>query len=112
MRAALRLLLLAAMLLAPLGRIGMAQASTGHCAEVPAATQHGGGHHRTQPQQAPRDDKGQAAIDCMIACAAMAPAPAAIVAPPADTIVLPGVPRLTSLTGILPEAETPPPRRA
>jgi len=110
----LRLLLLAVMLLAPMGRIGMAQAAAGHCADVPAAAAaaHGGGDHQSQPQPVPQEEKSQVAIDCMIACAAMASAPAAFVAPPGEIIALPGVPRLTSLTGIRPEAETPPPRRA
>lgn len=109
MRAALRLLLLAVMLLAPMGRIGMAQAMAGHCAETPSAApaHHNGGHQ----QPAPRDNKSQAAIDCMIACAAMAPAPAPSVVPQARATAAPDTPLPASLTGIRPEAATPPPRR-
>jgi len=61
-RACLRLLLLAALLLAPLGRIGIAQAMAapagagpmaGHCAEMPAAApaHHGSGHHQKGPER-------------------------------------------------------------
>ena len=110
MRAALRLLLLAVMLLAPMGRIGMAEAMAGHCADAPvAAPAHLGGGHQ---QPSPRDDTGQAAIDCMIACATMAPAPAPEIAPQARAIAVPDTPLPASLTGIRPEAATPPPRIA
>jgi hypothetical protein len=116
---ALRLLLLAAMLLAPLGRIGVAQAMAapatappamaGHCADSPAAApaHHGGGH-----EQAPQQDNERRAVDCMIACAAMTTTPAPFVAPAPPAASLPGAPLLSSLTGIRPEAEPPPPRRS
>ncbi|HTU11214.1 MAG TPA: hypothetical protein VMG08_09985 [Allosphingosinicella sp.] len=109
MRAALRLLLLAVMLLAPMGRIGMAEAMAAHCADVPAAAaSHHGGHH----QPAPAEDKSGTAIDCMIACAAMAPAPAPSVAPAPRATPRPAAPLPASLTGIRPDAATPPPRHA
>ena len=117
MRACLRLLLLAAMLLAPLGRIGIAQAMAmpapgaammGHCADMPAAApaHHQGDRHQNPPQK----DGERMAVDCMIACAAMAPAPAPLVAPPPVAAFVPGATILTSLTGIRPEADPPPPR--
>lgn len=110
LRACLRLLLLAALLLAPLGRIGVAQAmaapggmTMAHCADMPAPAS---GHHR----QAPNRDEGKMAVDCMIACAAMATAPAPFVAPAPAAVALP-IPSLSSsLTGIQPEADPPPPR--
>ena len=117
---ALRLLLLAVMLLAPLGRIGVAQAMAvpaeappamaGHCADAPVAmpAQHGGGGH----EQAPQQDNEQKAVDCMIACAAMTTAPAPFVAPAPPAASLPGALLLASPTGIRPEAEPPPPRRS
>jgi hypothetical protein len=119
MRACLRLLLLAALLLAPLGRIGMAQAMAmpasgaampGHCAGMPAAApaHRQGAHHSNTPQKP--DER--MAVDCMIACAAMAPAPAPIMAPPPVAAFVPGAILLTSLSGIRPEAEPPPPRRS
>jgi hypothetical protein len=118
LRACLRLLLLAAMLLAPIGRIGIAQAMavpasgamTGHCAGMPAAApaHHRGDRHPGAPQK--HDER--MAVDCMIACAAMASAPALIVAPPPVAAALPGAIILTSLTGIRPEADPPPPRRS
>jgi hypothetical protein len=109
MRAAFRLLLLAAMLFAPMGRIGMAEAMAGHCADVPAAaSQHGGGH----APEAPAEERKGMAIDCMIACAAMAPAPVPFVAPAPLALTVPDAPLLSSLAGIRPEAATPPPRPA
>lgn len=117
MRACLRLLLLAAMLLAPLGRIGMAQAMAtpagpgaraGHCAGMPAAAP---AHHSGMPhQKAPARDGERMAVDCMTACAAMAPAPAPFIAPPPAATTLPATSFLFSLIGIRPEAEPPPPR--
>ena len=109
----LRLLLLAAMLLAPVGRIGIAQAMAapagapaamaGHCADAPATP---AGHH----QQAPPQEDEQKAVDCMVACAAMASAPAPFVAPAPPAAAMPGALVLSSLTGLRPEAEPPPPR--
>jgi hypothetical protein len=110
LRACLRLLLLAAMLVAPLGRIGVAQAMTApasgmamaHCAEMPAPAT---AHH----QKAPAGEK--MAVDCMIACAAMAPPPPIpFVAPPTAATALPAVSIPSSLDGIHPEADPPPPR--
>ncbi len=111
----LRLFLLATMLLAPLGRIGIAQAMAapaeapatmaGHCAEMPAPP---AGHH----QKAPRQGDEKKAIDCMIACAAMTTAPAPFVAPTPVAEARPGAPLPCSLTGIRPEADPPPPRNA
>jgi hypothetical protein len=110
---ALRLLLLAVMLLAPVGRIGIAQAMAapaeaktamdGHCADMPASAP---GHHRQAPTQG---DEGKA-VDCMIACAALATAPALFVAPAPPAATMPGAPFLSSLTGLRPEADPPPPR--
>lgn len=109
----LRLLLLAVMLLAPLGRIGVAQAMAvpaeapaamaGHCADMPAPP---AGHHRQAP--APGDERK--AVDCMIACAAMTTAPAPFVAPAPPAAALPTAFLLSSPAGIRPEAEPPPPR--
>ena len=112
----LRLLLLAVMLLAPLGRVGVAHAMAvpaaapamaGHCADMPAAAPDPqGGHHRQTP---PQGDE-QKAVDCMVACAAMTAAPAPLVAPRPLATALPGARLLSSLTGIRPEADPPPPR--
>jgi hypothetical protein len=112
LRACLRLLLLAAMLLAPLGRIGVAQAmaapaTTGmamvHCAEMSAPAP---GHH----QKAPAPDNERMGIDCMTACAAMTTAPAPFVMPPPAAMAPPALSVLASLSGIQPEADTPPTR--
>jgi hypothetical protein len=111
-RACLRLLLFAALLLAPLGRIGIAQAmaapsATGmtmaHCAGMPAPAP---GHH----QKAPGPQGERMAVDCMIACAAMTTAPAPCVTPPPAAVALPTVAIQSSLSGIQPEADPPPPR--
>lgn len=117
---ALHLLLLAVMLIAPLGRIGIAQAMAapkgapaamaGHCADLPAAAApaHHGGNHKSAPQQG--DERK--AVDCMIACAAMATAPTPFVAPPSAAGATPTVLSLSNPTGIRPEAEPPPPRHS
>jgi hypothetical protein len=110
---ALRFLMLAAMLLAPFGRMGVAQAMAmperapaamaGHCADMPAQP---AGHH----QQAPAKGDERKAVDCMIACAAMASAPAPFVAPAPPAAARPTAPLLSSPTGIRPGADPPPPR--
>ena len=116
LRACLRLLLLAAMLLAPLGRIAISQAMAapagaqmaGHCAGMPAAapSHHQGGHH----QKAPARNGEGVAVDCMIACAAMATAPEPFIPPAPVQVAQVGATILSSLTGIQPEADPPPPR--
>lgn len=104
MSQALRLLLLLALMLAPLGRLGMAEASavpaaSGHCAEMPA-----------QRGKAPQPDP--VAIDCATACAATLtalPAPVTSIPLPVRT----GTLRLLAharLGGLHPDAELPPPR--
>ena len=112
LRACLRLLLFAALLLAPLGRIGVAQAmaapsaagmNMAHCAGMPAPA---AGHE----QKAPGPDGERMAVDCMIACAAMTPAPASFEMPAPMVGALPIATLLPSLTGIWPEADPPPPR--
>lgn len=117
LRACLRLLLLAAMFLAPIGRIGIAQAMaapaatgsamTGHCADMPTAPAHEQvGHHQKSPE---RSGEG-VAVDCMTACAAMVAVPAPFFAPPPAAIAILSVPLLPDLAGIQPEADPPPPR--
>ena len=115
LRACLRLLLLAAMLLAPIGRLGIAQAMAapgatggamaGHCADMPAAPAPSG-HHQKSPE---RSGEGMA-VDCMTACAAMVAVPAPFFAPPPAVVAILSLPLLSSLTGIQPEADPPPPR--
>jgi hypothetical protein len=96
---------LIALAAAPFGRIGASHAMTGHAAMTMAA------HCAGQPM--PDGDKGhRLAVDCTIACAAMAPAPSPFALPPP---VLAGVPTdlpLSRLSGIRPEADPPPPRIA
>src|SRR6476661_7280848 len=117
LRACLRLLLLAAMFLAPIGRLGIAQAmaapaamgnaTTGHCADMPAApAPHQGGPHQKSPE---RNGEGMA-VDCMTACAAMVAVPAPFFAPPPAAMAIHSVPLLPDLAGIQPEADPPPPR--
>lgn len=104
------LFILLALLVAPFGRLGLAEAAAlpvhgapmamamaGHCEDMPAP----------QPGH-----PGKAAVDCMIACAAMTPANGLeillVVEPKALLAPLPPV----SFAGIHPEAEPPPPRIA
>ena len=117
LRACLRLLLLGAMFLAPIGRIGIARAMVspagtgsamaGHCADMPAApAHHPGGHHQKSPE---RHGEG-VAVDCMTACAAMVAVPAPFFAPPPPAVAILSAPLLPGLAGIQPEADPPPPR--
>ena len=100
-RRLLSLLVLAGLMLAPLGRIGIAQAQAApaamatHCAGDPAPA---------------RDRREGQAVDCMIACAAVAPACAILLAPPAASESQPEATPLSLRAGLTPAAETPPPR--
>jgi hypothetical protein len=100
----LRLLLLAALMLAPAGRIGVAGAAAaptaapGHCADMPSH------------EPAPAGPEGMV-VDCMIACAALAAMPASFAVPmPMATNPSPIAASFADLTGISPEAELRPPR--
>lgn len=98
----LPLLMLLALLVAPFGRIGLAEAAAPEAAPM-AMT----GHCEDRPDSG---KAGPGAIDCMIACAAMAPA----TAPEFSRMLVavdpqPPLPR-PSLTGRQPEADPPPPR--
>jgi hypothetical protein len=104
-RRLVQLLVLIALSVAPFGRIGAAQAMAGPMAMTMPI--HCGG------QPLPDGDKGhRMAVDCLIACAAMAPAPAPFVlpAPPLSAIAFGPVRSFHS--GIRPEADPPPPRAA
>lgn len=100
-RRALQLLVLAALMLAPFGRIGMAEAR--------AMPQMMASHCGDQPMPAPA--KGHAmSVDCTIACAAMAsPAAPGFAPPPPAGALLVAAPTLF-LAGVRPEADPPPPR--
>lgn len=102
----IRLFLLAALVLAPLGRLGIAQAMATHHSPS-AMTSHCGG----QPLPS-RDRHHRMAIDCMIACAAMAPVPAALFVPPVAVEAAVAASPSPQLAGIRPEADPPPPRPA
>jgi hypothetical protein len=99
-RRLVQLVILAALLLAPFGRIGMAQASHGmavvaHCAGQPL----------------PDRDKGhRTTVDCLIACAAMAPADAPFALPSHAPEAAPAARPVSILSGVQPEADPPPPR--
>lgn len=101
------LLIFLALLVAPFGRMGMAEAAmprhaapmamSGHCADMPA----------------PEPGKpSKSAIDCMIACAAVATESAVDLAyampDPVTAVSRP----LFSLHGVQPEATDPPPRHS
>lgn len=104
-RRLVQLFVLAALLVAPFGRIGIVQAMAGpnhvamapHCADQPPPSRER--HHRM-------------AVDCMIACAAMAPVPAASFVPPVAVETALAASLLPPLAGIRPEADPPPPRFA
>ena len=104
-RRLLPLLTLLALLVAPFGRMAAAEAMTtphhqaaampGHCDDMPMPDQDGG-------------DK--VAIDCMIACAAVATATAPLLAFIAPMVATPVGETLPLFTGRNPSADPPPPR--
>lgn len=91
-------------MLAPFGRIGLAQAMAVH--DAPMAS-----HCAGQPLP-DADKQHKMAVDCMIACAAMAPVPTALFVPPTAVEAAVAASLLPRLAGIRPEAEPPPPRPA
>jgi hypothetical protein len=100
-RRALQLLVLAALMLAPFGRIGMAEAQAmpqmmaAHCGDHPM----------------PGPIRGHAmSVDCTIACAAMASPVAPGVTPPQAAAALLIAAPIPFLAGVRPEADPPPPR--
>lgn len=102
-RRVLALLMLAALMLAPFGRMGAAEARPmPHHQAMPV-------HCVGQPQPA-GDDSAPVSIDCMIACAAMTPAAAPFFAPPPAAEAAPAPIPASALAGIRPDAEPPPPR--
>lgn len=108
-RRILHLLVLAGLVLAPLGRIGLAQAQAlamSHSAPAAMAA-----HCPGEP--APTSDRDKSdRIDCMTACTAIA-APVGPVFTPAPACGMVRVALATfALAGIRPEAEPPPPRVA
>ncbi len=105
LRRLLPFLMLAALVLAPFGRMGIAEAKAmPH--HMPDAT---ASHCAGQPMP-DGDEGGRMAVDCMIACAAMAPAAALPSAPPAAREAAPAAGPNFILAGIRPEADPPPPR--
>jgi hypothetical protein len=109
-----RILTMLALLLMPLAMAGQAHAggAMAHHAETGSAEahRHEGGSHRQKGQEERRQQDGMA--QCMIACAALPAAEAAPnttrEAPRACLYALPIAP----ISGLAPEAETPPPRFA
>ena len=108
LRALLRLFVLAALLLAPLGMVGShaamaapraSETASGHCADM-------AGSH----DQAPADQAPGKSIDCMIACACV-PSPGVQLADPPLPVAAPEPAMIVSLAGGLnPAADPPPPR--
>ena len=104
-RRLVQLFVLAALVLAPFGRLGMAQATPHHAPMAMNA------HCAGQPMP----DQGKShkmAVDCMIACAAMAAAAAPFMPPPPLLRAAPSATPASLLAGIRPEADPPPPRQA
>ena len=109
LRALLRLLVLAALLIAPIAMVGshaaMAAPQTseasagGHCADM------AGAHDQVPAEQAPGKS-----IDCMIACACV-PTPGIRLAEPPLATAAPEPAMIVSLAdGLNPAADPPPPR--
>jgi hypothetical protein len=99
--------LILALMLAPMGRMGMAEAAPAH-----AMAMQSGGHCPDMPAPAGAPDRDGMGIDCAIACAAMHAAAAPFVVP---ALAVPDALRPVTIShraGIRPEAEPPPPRRS
>lgn len=105
LRRLLPLLILLALAIAPFGRMSMAEAKAMAHDMSSAMASHCAG--RLMPDG---DKDGRVAVDCMIACTAMAPAAMPFLAPPLAIEAAP-LAMLSFLTaGIRPEADPPPPR--
>jgi hypothetical protein len=101
----LRYLVLLALMLAPFGRMSVAEAK--------AMPHHGMSmmaSHCPDPSPPDGNKAGGMSVDCMIACAAMVASPAATLNPPAAVELAVAAIPLTLLAGIRPEAEPPLPR--
>lgn len=100
------LALLLALMLAPLGRMGMAEAAAmpHHAPEMAMA-----GHCADMPSPAP-EKSDKMAIDCAIACAGVAAMEVAVPLPITPARVAPRPLAPTTFAGIHPEADPPPPR--
>ncbi len=117
LRRLLPLLALLALMLAPFGRVGMAEAAMpahdvaaqdlvpeglaaampSHCADMPAPAEH---------------EPADMAIDCMIACAVMTPPAAPALPVVAPVLAPPEAATPSAVVGITTESETPPPRHS
>ena len=105
LRRLLPLLVLLALLFAPFGRMAAAEAMTmphpaaaamaGHCQDMPAPA---------------GDRSGQAAFDCLTACAVMTSAAAPALAAEAPLRAMPSSSALPAISGLHPAADPPPPR--
>jgi hypothetical protein len=100
----IQIFVLVALVLAPFGRNSVARAMTMH--DAPMAM-----HCAGQPMPDQGKDH-RMAVDCMIACAAMTPAPAGYVLPQPAPDALPLAAPAPILSSIRPEADPPPPRNA
>jgi hypothetical protein len=106
-RRILHLLVLAGLVLAPFGRIGLAQA---HALAMPhGAPAAMAGHCPDAPTPAPERDNSER-IDCMTACSAMAPAAGLDLARPPACATAAAAAGAFTLNGIRPGADPPPPR--
>ena len=110
----LPLLALLALLVAPFGRAGMAEATAmpGHGAAVAVAPHCAEMAGMAAPDDGTPDKKAadRGMIDCMIACAALTPAVSATIVPTSSSTATLEAPRLPCFDGTQPEAEVPPPR--
>lgn len=105
LRRLLPLFVLIALVMAPFGRMNAAEAKAmpHHLSSAIAP------HCAGQPMS-DGDKGGRVAIDCMIACAVMAPAATPSFAPPPAAEAVPVAIPSFLLAGIRPEADPPPPR--
>lgn len=107
LRRLLPVLALIALLIAPFGRMGMAEATTAPHHDAPMAI---AGHCEDSLTPAAPGQPNKTAIDCMIACAAVAPVDTQLLAEEMPAAPAPGALPLATFHGLHPGADPPPPR--
>lgn len=109
----LRLLMLVALLIAPLGMLGGTSvaaspvaeqgASGGHCEEMAAS------HEKAPDRQAP-SKSADCLLDCMVLCSGMPSMPVQLAEPMPRAALPMAVPPSAAMSGLTPQAEPRPPR--
>jgi hypothetical protein len=101
------LLAMIALLIAPFGRLSTAEAMSADTAMAQAGAMQG---HCSDAPAPDHGKSGKAMVDCMTACASVAPARPMALEPVERQVLAPQARPVLAFAGISLEAETPPPR--